>query len=213
MHVTLFGVVLFLHIAVAIVAFAMAGVLHTALNVIARGRTVQELRSWASVVHRIEPLLPLMALALLGLGAWLVHLGAHTDDAFSFSDGWIITAIVTLVLVEAIGGIVLAPRGRRLVELISTAADGPVTHDIRTAAFSRPFWHLAHVTTFGFLGVVFLMAAKPAGAWAWIYPVAGAVLGVALSHAQLGAAARSLGAAEIPGQRTTAETASEVKAS
>lgn len=213
MHVTLFGVVLFLHITVAIAAFAMAGVMHTALNVVARGRSVQDLRSWAAVMHRIEPLFPLMALLLLGLGAWLVHLGHGTDDAFSFSDGWIITAMVTLVAVEAAGGAVLAPHGKKLVALIHDAADGPVTHDIRMAAFRPLFWDLVHVTTFGFLGVVFLMAAKPTGAWAWAFPVVGAVIGVALSRAQLNAAAKSLGAGTVPGQRTTAEDAADVKAS
>src|SRR3954465_3685795 len=100
MHVKLFSVVLFLHITVVIVAFAMAGVMHTAINVVPRARSVQELRPWGAVMHRIEPLFPIMALLLLGLGIWLVHLGAPTDDAFSFSDGWVITAIVTLVVVE-----------------------------------------------------------------------------------------------------------------
>jgi len=211
MQVTLFGVVLFLHITVAIVAFAMAGVMHTALNVVARGRSVQDLRSWAAVMHRIEPLFPLMALLLLGLGAWLVHLGAHTDDAFSFSDGWIITAIVTLVAVEAAGGAVLAPHGKKLVALIHDAADGPVTPEIRDAATRPLFWDLVHVTTFGFIGVVFLMAAKPSGAWAWLFPVVGAVVGIALSRAQLGAAAKSVEAAAVPGQRTAHDTA-DVKA-
>jgi hypothetical protein len=212
MHITLFGVVLFLHITVAIAAFAMAGVMHTALNVVARGRSVQELRPWAAVMHRIEPLFPLMALLLLGLGIWLVHLGHRTDDAFSFSDGWVITAMVTLVGVEAAGGAVLAPHGKKLVALIHEAPDGPVTHDIRTAAFRPLFWDLVHVTTFGFVGVVFLMAAKPSGAWAWVFPVAGAVIGLALSRAQLNAAAKSLGSATVPGQRTTRDAA-EVKAS
>src|SRR4051812_20729170 len=204
MEITLFGVVLFLHITVVIVAFAMAGVMHTAINVVARGRSAQELRSWGAVMHRIEPLFPLMALLLLGLGVWLVHLGHGTDDAFSFSDGWIITAIVTLVAVEAAGGIVLAPHGKKLIGLVHDAPDGPVSHDIRTAAFRPLFWDLIHITTFGFLGVVFLMAAKPSGAWAWVFPVAGAVVGVVLSRAQLSAAAKSLGAGTVPGQRANA---------
>ena len=206
MHVTLFGVVLFLHITVAIVAFAMAGVMHTALNVVSRARSVQELRPWAAVMHRIEPLFPLMALVLLGLGIWLVHLGHRTGDAFSFSDGWVITAMTTLVLVEAAGGAVLAPHGKRLNGLIEAAPDGPVNDEIRAAATRPAFWDLAHVTTFGFLGVVFLMAAKPTGSWAPVFPVAGAMVGLALSRAQLSAVARSSsGSASVPGQRVAAE--------
>jgi hypothetical protein len=212
MQITLFGVVLFLHITVAITAFSMAGVMHTALNIVPRSRSVQELRSWAVVMHRIEPLFPLMALLLLGLGGWLVHLGARTDDAFSFSDGWVITAILALVVVEAAGGIVLAPHGKRLTGLIEQAPDGPVTDEIRMVAMRPLFWDLIHVTTFGFLGVVFLMAAKPTGGWAPVFPVVGAVVGVALSRAQRAAIARSHKGGAVPSQRAAADDTAGVRA-
>ena len=212
MNVTLFGVILFLHITVVVVAYAMAGVMHTSLNVVARGRSIQELRPWGAVMHRIEPLFPLMALLLLGLGIWLVHLGAHTDDAFSFSDGWIITAIVTLVLVEAAGGIVLAPHGKKLTGLIAAAPDGPVSEEIRAAATRPLFWDAAHVTTFAFLGVVFLMAAKPSGGWAPVFPVVGAIVGLALSRMQLAAIGRREEGGAVPSQRAAAGDAAEVRA-
>jgi hypothetical protein len=205
MHVSTAGVVLFLHIGVAIVAFAMAGVLHSALQVFGRARRVEEIRTWAAVTRRIEPLFPVMALLLLGLGAWLVHLGRHTDDRFSFSTAWILTATVTLVLVEAVGGAVLAPRGKKLTGLIAAAPDGEVSGDIRKAARDPLFWDMAHLTTFGFLGVVFIMAAKPDGAWAVVFPVVGAVVGVVLSRLQLRAlpAYDDAPAAAVPGQRAT----------
>jgi len=206
MHVETAGVVLFLHIAVAIVAFAMAGVLHSALQVFGRARRVEEVRTWAAVAHRIEPLFPVMALLLLGLGAWLVHLG-HTDEGFSFSTGWILTGIITLVLVEAVGGAILAPRGKKLNSLIHDAPDGEVTAEIRAAARDPLFWDMAHLTTFGFLGVVFLMAAKPSGAWAPVFPIAGAVVGVVLSRLQLASMPPS-DAASVPGQRAAGEKSS-----
>ena len=212
MHVTLFGVVLFLHITVVIVAFAMAGVMHTALNVVPRGRSTQELRAWGAVMHRIEPLFPLLALLLLGLGIWLVHLGAHTDDAFSFKDGWVITAIVTLVVVEAAGGIILAPHGKKLTGLIEHAPDGPVTDEIITTATRTLFWDVVHITTFGFLGVVFLMAAKPSGAWAPVFPVVGALVGLVLSRAQLRAIGNARSAGTVPSQREAAGEAAEARA-
>jgi hypothetical protein len=209
MHITLFGVVLFLHITVAIVAFAMAGVMHTSLQVVGRAREVQAIRSWGAVMHRIEPLFPMMALLLLALGAWLVHLGAHTDDAFSFSDGWIITAITTLVLVEAAGGAILAPRGKKLTQLIRDAPDGAVTDDIHRSATDPWVWHAAHITTFGFLGVVFLMAAKPDGAGAPLFPIVGAVVGIVMAQLQLNALPAT-GLAEVPGQRSGAAQPSNV---
>jgi len=212
MQVTLFGVVLFLHITVVIVAFAMAGVMHTAINVVPRVRSVQELRPWGAVMHRIEPLFPIMALLLLGLGIWLVHLGAHTDDAFSFSDGWVITAIVTLVVVEAAGGIILAPHGKKLTGMIEHAPDGPVPNDLLATATSTLFWDVVHITTFAFLGVVFLMAAKPSGGWAPAFPVIGGLVGLVLSRVQLSAIAKSRQAASVPSQRASAGEAAEVNA-
>ena len=207
MHIDLFGVILFLHITVVIVAFAMAGVMHTALQAMARAGTVQELRSWSKAMHRIEPLFPIMALLLLGLGVWLVHLGEHTDDAFRFSDGWVITAIVTLVAVEAIGGAILAPRGKKLTGLIHDASDGPASDEIRAGTTDPMVWYAAHITTFAFLGVVFLMAAKPTGAWAWLFPAVGAIVGTVLSKLQLDALAAA-GHGAVPAQRSAAEQGS-----
>jgi len=210
MHVETAGVVLFLHITVAIVAFAMAGVLHTSLQVIGRARRVEEIRSWGAVAHRIEPLFPLMALLLLGLGAWLVHLGQHTEDDFSFSTGWILTGLITLVAVEAIGGAILAPRGKKLTGLIEAAPDGEVSDDIRAAARDPLFWDMAHLTTFSFLAIVFVMAAKPDGAWAAVFPIVGAVVGVVLSRWQLRALPPYDGPAGVPGPRSGADAGSTV---
>jgi hypothetical protein len=205
------GVILFLHITVALVAFAMAGVLHTALQVIGRAKRVEEIRTWGAVAHRLEPLLPIMALFLLGLGAWLVHLGEHTDDEFRFTTGWVLTAIITVVAVEAVGGIMLKPRGEKLSALIEAAPDGDVPDELRRAARDPMFWDMAHLTTFGFLGVVFIMAAKPDGAWAAVFPIAGAVLGVVLSRwQQRGLPAYDEAAASVPGQRDSAAAGAEV---
>jgi hypothetical protein len=149
-------------------------------------------------------------LLLLGLGAWLVHLGANTDDNFSFSDGWIITSIVTLVVVEAVGGAVLAPRGKKLTGLVEQAADGPVSDEIRASTSDPAVWYAAHITTFAFLGVVFLMAAKPTGAWAWLFPTVGAVVGVALSKLQLDKLPAAASGA-VPSQRAGAKSPSQAQ--
>lgn len=201
MEITLSGFVLFLHIGVAIGAFMIAGVLHAALQVMARVSTVQELRPWSRVMHRLEPLFPFFALALLALGAWLVHL--EGDEGIGWSSGWVITAVVALVVVEALGGAVLAPRGKKLAALVDAAADGPVPDDVRAATKDPAVWYLAHVSTVGFLGVVFVMAAKPSGLGAVIIVVIGALLGLALAEAQLRALPAD--AAGVPAQRGAAE--------
>lgn len=210
MHVDLFGVVLFLHIGLVLVAFAMAGVVHAAMPAMARARDVATMRPWTELLHRLDPLFPLVALAILGLGAWLVHLGAHTDDAFSFKDGWIITAIVSLVVIEGLAGSMLAPTAKKLVEQVRETPDGAVPADLHQATLAGKIWYPGHIATFGFLGIVFLMAAKPDGAYAPLFPVVGALVGIVLARVQLQRLAATQAptpSAGVPGQRATDESA------
>jgi hypothetical protein len=182
MHVTLFGVVLFLHIFVVIGSFMMAAVLHAALPALARARDVREMRAWATLVHRLEPLLPISALFILGFGAWLIHLSKGRID---WSDGWLLTSVITFVLIEGLAGAVLSPRSKALVAAVEHAPDGPVSDELRQVAVQPLIWHVAHLATFSFAGVVFLMSARPATVWSVAIVVVGGAIGLAASAAQL----------------------------
>jgi hypothetical protein len=199
MHVTLFGFVLFLHILTAIVAFMMAGILHAGLPAMARAGDVREMRPWASILHRLEPLFPIAAVLLLGFGAWLVHL-SHGE--IKFSDGWLLTALITLVLVEALAGVKLSPKAKAAVKAVEEAADGPVPDSVRQTTLEPWIWYPSHMATFGFAAVVFLMAAKPSGAWSPVIVAVGLLVGIAAARAQLTAfakmPARVAGAGPIP---------------
>ena len=182
MHLTLFGVVLFLHILTAIVAFMMAAIVHAGLPALARARDVREMRSWAAILHRLEPLFPIAALLLLGFGAWLVHL---SDGEIKFSDGWLLTGLITLVVVEAVAGAKLAPKAKLAVRMVEEAADGPVPDAVRQSALEPWIWYPTHIATFGFAAVVYLMAAKPSGAWSPVIVIIGVLIGVAVARLQL----------------------------
>ena len=196
MHVTLFGFVLFLHILTAIVAFMMAAIVHAGLPALARARDVREMRSWAAILHRLEPLFPIAALILLLLGAWLIHL---SKGRVHWGDGWLLTSLISLIVVEAVAGIKLAPKAKAATKAVEEAADGPVPDSLRRTAGLEPWiWYPSHVATFGFAGVVFLMSARPSAAWSVIIVVVAAAIGVAVAAAQLravtpaGASAASL---------------------
>jgi len=182
MHVTLFGFVLFLHILTAIVAFMMAAIVHAGLPALAKARDVREMRSWAAILHRLEPLFPIAALLLLGFGAWLVHL---SDGEIKFSDGWLLTGLITLVVVEAVAGAKLAPKAKLAVRMVEEAADGPVPDAVRQSALEPWIWYPTHIATFGFAAVVYLMAAKPSGAWSPVIVIIGVLIGVAVARLQL----------------------------
>lgn len=197
MHVTLFGVVLFSHITIAIIGFMMAGIMHAALQAMARAKTVAEVRSWTGAVHLLDPLFPVVALLLIGLGAWLIHL---SGGRFAWSDSWLMTSLISLVVVEGLMGALVAPRAKALVRFVHGAADGPISDEIRRVANSPILWHLTHVASFAFIGVVFLMTAHPNAVWSPVIVVVAVLIGLAASQAQLRALPGATRAA-VPGQR------------
>lgn len=74
MQIHLVDVVLFLHIAVAVLAFGVAGLLLTALSQMRSAQSVAVLRTWQRMSHRVEPWFPILVVVLIGLGAWLIAL-------------------------------------------------------------------------------------------------------------------------------------------
>ena len=203
MHVTLFGLALFLHILTAIVAFMMAGIVHAGLPALARARDVREMRSWAAILHRLEPLFPIAALLLLGFGAWLIHL---SKGRIHWGDGWLLTSLITLIVVEGIAGVKLSPKAKAAVKAVEEAADGPVPDSLRRTAALEPWiWYPTHVATFGFAAVVFLMAAKPAGAWAVVSVIVAALIGIGATRVQLRALTGHAEGAAVPLRAETAQ--------
>ena len=107
MNVDAEGSVMFLHIVVVILTFMVAAVLHVALLDMRRTDRSSDLAVWAGLVRRLEPLMPVGGLLILGTGGWLVEL---SDGEFSWSQGWIVTSTVALLAVE---GAAVARRPRR----------------------------------------------------------------------------------------------------
>jgi hypothetical protein len=171
---TTFDVVLFLHITAAICGFMVAAALHVALVQMRRARTIAELQAWQPIIKRLEPLFPVIAATLFGLGGWLLHL---SGGEFSWSDGWVISAIATLVVVEAIGAGVLGRRSTALMARVRQEPDGPVPDPLRRAVLDPWLWVSAHLTTAAVIGIVCLMATKPSGALSVVIVVAASAIG------------------------------------
>jgi hypothetical protein len=173
----LVNVVLFAHIFIAICAFGCATVLHIWQGVSKTATSTSTLKAWAPVVHRIEPLFPLLALVLFGLGAWLLGL---SDGEFGWGDGWVSASIVGLFAMEAAGGVVLAPRGKKLHEAIMSAPDGPIDAPLRALVLDRAVWAVAVFETTTAIGIVYLMTNKPSGIASALIVAACALAGLAI---------------------------------
>lgn len=152
--------VLFAHIAVILLALALAGAIHTSEWLVPRAATVSEMRALAKPQAWGMLFLPVVALMLL-LGSWLVELSEDESVTFSFSDGWVWTAAVVLVLLAVAGGAVEGPHAERLGKALAEAPDGPPTPEIRALAAERLNWMVGHASPFAVLGVVSNMVNKP----------------------------------------------------
>ncbi len=168
------GVAMFLHIALVVGGMMLAAVLHTALVMVRRARTVAELRPWVPVIRRVEPLMPFVALAVLGTGAWLVHL---SGGEIEWTHGWILASVVGLVVAEGVGAS-LAPRSRSLTTAIDDAPEGSIGPEVRRRVLDPMLWHGSHFVTAVFFGIIFVMAAQPSGVASSLILVAAGVIGV-----------------------------------
>ena len=167
------GVAMFLHVALVVVGLMLAAVLHAGLVQLRRAHTTAEMRPWVPAIRRIEPLLPLVALAIFASGAWLIQL---SDGEVEWGDAWIVTSIVALVLGEGVGAL-LSPVSKALTTGVADAQDGPVTAELRRRSLAPALWYGAHFITAVFFGIIFLMTARPEEAWACVavVVVAGAI--------------------------------------
>ncbi len=190
--ITQYNVALFLHVGVVIITFMIAAVLHAALNLLVRAETAEEARPIARVVHRLDPLFPFFALAILGFGFWLIGASPkHGDDHWKVGDGWILTALIALIAIEGLAGAFLAPHAKKLVAAIEAAPNGPLSSELRAQTRDPFIWYVGHTATVGFLGVVFVMTNKPSGGVAVLAVVIGVLVGWALCYWQLALAAKS----------------------
>jgi hypothetical protein len=156
---SLFDVVLFLHIAAAISAFALSGVIHTAEWLLKRSSTAGEALRMARV-NRLAPLFSVLIVLLLGLGSWLVQL-SEDPDKFSFGDPFVYTALVVLAVLFVDGPLILGRHGKALGAALAQSPDGTITPQAR-ALMDLPLPPVvSYANTFVVLAVVFNMAVKP----------------------------------------------------
>jgi hypothetical protein len=181
MHIHGADAVLFLHIAVAVFTFAIAGILLTGLAQMRRAESVAVLRSWERLTHRVEPWFPILVAVLIALGAWLIAL---SKKEFGWSDGWVLTSVITLVIMEAYGGAVLAPNGKKLHAMLEASPDGPVPDEIRAAVMNPLVWAGAWGETGLATGILFIMPTKPSGAWSVVIVAIIGLLAVAIGYRQ-----------------------------
>jgi hypothetical protein len=170
----LFDVVLFLHIATALGAFFLAGVIHTSEYLVRGVTTVEQLRL-VTRPQKLGPLFAVLVVGLFGFGSWMIGIN---DEGFRYGDGWVWTAIVVLVFLFATGPLVMGRHFTALDKALDVARSGPVTPQLRALATHPVPWAVGHASTFMALSVVLNMVTKPSTGVAVLDVLVGASLGV-----------------------------------
>ena len=167
------------HIASLTMAFFLAGAVHAAEWRAPGAKSVADLRA-ISAPLAWGKYFPIALLGLLGFGSWMIHLSKGNGEEFTFSNGWVWTAIVAIVFIGASGGAILAPHGKKLGMALATTPDGPVTPELRHLSIDPFTWAVSHMNGVLALGVVCNMVVKPDAASAIIILVVAFVVGSAL---------------------------------
>lgn len=180
---TLYDVVLFLHIATLLAAIGLSGALHHAEWSTRKATTVGELRTMTAV-YRHGNLFPILIIALLAEGMGLLHLSKDQDATFEYSDPWVWTALLALAVLMASGGAVLGRHAASYATLLADATDGPIPAEVRAATFAPVPWAISHMNTALAVAVVLNMVSKPSDALSAVAVlVVGMVLGTLLGLA------------------------------
>jgi uncharacterized membrane protein len=153
---TLYELVLFLHILSAIVLIGGSIVATPAIRTAAlRAETVAQLRSWLAFGHPFAVINPLTSMTLLASGLYLTAAGSWWNAA------WVQAAIVLWVVNAVLAGFVVKPSIAVVAGNAFAVGDGLVGEDLDRLRRSRRWSVGSDVVLANDVGVLFLMVVKP----------------------------------------------------
>ena len=184
---SMYHVVLYLHLLALVAASATSSVVHLAQARARRAASIPEIRQWLMLGGSTARIFPIATLTLLATGAVMVSLGGP----WSWSAGWVRAGVAGVVFL-LVSGPFLAMRGKRVGRSLAGLAPGDV-EGARALLRDPVAGALSWANTGLALGVVYGMAAKPGLAGSLIALAAGAATGlvVHLALARKRAAART----------------------
>ena len=170
---SIYTIVLFLHVSGAIGYFVGMGAWLFGLATIRRAQRVEQVRSLVQLVGLSGPLLGISVLLLLAAGLYMA------STAWSLLTGWIVVGLISLVLLAPLGTAVLEPRRRVIDRLARKAPDGPLPEELDRYIHDPVLLTAPETLTALLLGVVFVMTTKPSLVGSLIVMAVALVLGLA----------------------------------
>jgi Predicted integral membrane protein (DUF2269) len=170
---TIYNLVLFLHVSGAIGYFLGIGTWLFVLVGLRRAKRVEQVRALVNLIGLSRPLSGIGVLFILATGLYMAL------TAWSLQTGWILVALISLILMASSGAALIEPRRRALDRLAREAPDGPLPQPLELRTHDPVL--LTALQTIGalLLGTVFLMTTKPGLVGSLIVMVIALLLGLA----------------------------------
>lgn len=146
---TVYALILFIHLAGAVVLFLAFGLEWAAISFLGSSNTPQEAQQWLRLA-RLGPLINGPALGILILsGGYLAHLSG------SMRQGWIPASLVGILVVGMLGGMINVPKMRAIRLAIPTGGE-----TLSSALHNKLLPVSVRLRTFGALSIVLMMVTK-----------------------------------------------------
>ena len=170
---SIYTIVLFLHVSGAIGYFISMGTWLFVLAALRRAQRVEQVRALTHLVGRLGPLFGISALLLLATGLYMAL------AAWGLETGWILVALVSLILIAPLGTLFIEPRRRAIDRLAKEAPDGPLPRSLERRTHNPVLLTALQTVIILLLGIVFLMTNKPSLTGSLIVMAVALALGVA----------------------------------
>jgi hypothetical protein len=170
---SIYTIVLFLHVMGAIGYFISMGTWLFGLAALQRAQRVEQVRALTDLVGRLGPLFGISVLLLLATGLYMAI------TAWGLSTGWITVALISLLLIAPLGTAFIEPRRRAIDRLAQEAPAGPLPRSLEQRTHDPVLLTALRTGTTLLLGVVFLMTNKPSLVCSLIVMTVALMLGLA----------------------------------
>ena len=170
---SIYTIVLFLHVSGAIGYFISTGTWLFGLSALRRAQRVEQVRALTNLVGRSGPLFGISVLLILATGLYMAL------TAWGLRTGWIDVALISLILIAPLGTALIEPRRRAIDRLAREAPDGPLSQALEQRTHDPVLLTALQTLAALLLGIVFLMTTKPSLTGSLIVMAVALVLGLA----------------------------------
>jgi hypothetical protein len=172
---SIYTIVLFLHVIGAIGYFVGVGTWLFVLAALRRAQRVEQVRALTNIAGRLGPLFGISVLLILVSGLYMAI------TSWGLLTGWIAVALISLILIAPLGTAFTEPRRRTIARLAQEAPDGPLPQALEQSIHDPILFSALLTVAILLLGIVFLMTNKPSLPGSLIAMGVALVLGLASS--------------------------------